>query len=961
MSNSRKKFTTEYVKEAVKTRVLVPETATKYDPNVHFRALEESDYLGTALGGVPYATYKTDDTDDMENLLQNGYVDAEDQVWTSFFAYWKDQEGHVFLVPEKSGIKSLMDVGIETFMKTPADFMKVGKYVNRLFAALPKGPLGESLAVWGKEIDWMEDEQIASVLIDAEPGSDLTEEDRELSIKYVDLKTLPAEQKAMVDGCIIVSEKAARVLGLSKEPRLGMAWRGTFGTKRGLGKGHIMYKNDMSVDVVIYGPKTIVKTDRFYFGSMGELHVGDPHTDRQAFVNFHFHRNGLALDLAKMYMREVIEASKDEENLRRLFLRHTSDITNADLDQEAWVLRRALGYGVSFLRFPGLYRRVVRYLMRKVMHCDQRARIPMSSVTYSIAGYGYVLPDPNMIDGEGNINPENGIPEGTIVFPDVKPGTQVVCYRQPSENTNAWVALKVISKPEYKRFAGRGICLLGRGADKVLGRLGGGDMDDSFVIVHDPKWVEAFHTMRPYPETEKLSAEVSPEEQQEMDQEVTELSQFEDELLEDVRSRDTSRYTDKHVSWQIKLAKNARAGIGPVVNYGIMDMLMSDPDHQASMLKDLQNNPEAQEWLSEREPYQAAKYMTNLEVVIDGNVKDQTLLRKLGDVAGTIKAFHKGCQVYPSSMSDRIPNSKEELGDYVFARSLTCKVLQRIRELRGKLEEVFTEREWALVTPADKELRLDYPREQEVSTRVRGQWKKTADGWERVDEDNLSIMDIWAQEWRDEMSKPGSHDGAYERICKIIADELKFEDDDMMERLAVELYYQTYRRFEINPKVDDVSGAMRGFNDGLLWSPVFGNHFINALRRARLSGFYKVAEIRPEYRRRLMDRSVVVEVRSHNVYIQDSEDQFTQWVGFVLGKSPDGKFRMDSGLIEFRKAKPICQPQDLYLVAQKPLTRVIPSAVQPVQAAAPTEQKQVEPKGAFGHLLNKALGILGVK
>jgi hypothetical protein len=966
---SRKMFAYENTDKGVKYRVLVPDTSTKYDPKNHFMSFEESDYLADALKGVPYATFTTDQREEMEDLLMNGYKDKENRVWIAFFAYWKDQEGHAILVPEGSSIRDLRDVGILTSMKTPADFMKVGKYTNRLFAALPKpAPIidqksGEvrmlGFGVWGDEVSWNEADQIAIIKLDID-GVDLTDEDKEISIKYVDLKTLNDEQKALVDGAIVISEKAARVLNLSKEPRLGMAWRGTFGTARGLGKGHILYKNDMNVDVVIYGPKTILKTERFFFGSMGELHVGVPHTDRQAFVNFHFHRPGLAVDLAKTFMREVLEASKNEQALRRLFLRHTVDLQHSDLDQEAWVLRRALAYGVSFLRFPGLYRRVVRYLMKKVMACDLRARIPMNS----IAGYGYVLPDPNAIDAEGDVHPENAIPEGHIVYPDVKSGTKVVCYRQPSENTNAWVALNVMYRPEYKRFADRGICLLGRGAHKVLSRLGGGDMDDQFVIVHDPKWVEAFHTMRPYPETQKLSAQL---EDEETIGQRTELARITDELTEGIRDKNTSHYTNKHVSWQIEMAKNARAGIGPVVNYGMMDLLLSDPDHTQSMLADLTNLPEATGWLEDYRSeayrgedalpgttpfgYHARRFMTNLEVVIDGNVKDSTLLAQLGDVAGTIKAFHANVEVYPASMAERIPMSKIKAGGYVIARSLTCRALEMIRLIRDRLSDIFVEREWTLVAPADKDLRVEYPFEREISIKIRGEWKRTPDGWKRLDEDVLSLMDIWGLEWRDELAKPGSHEGAYERICNIIAMELYGEDDDYMERLAVELYFQTYKTYQSTPKVDEASGRLRGFNDGLLWTPIFGNHFINALRKARLSGFYKAADIFPQFRRRLMDNVVAVEIRNHLVYVQDTDDQYTVTVGTVWGKSPDGRFKMDGGLIEFRASQPICQPADPDLISQKPLTRIFPSSVQP-------EDKKDEAKGVFGKLLNKALTIL---
>lgn len=982
---SNKRFAFEYVDGNPKLRVLVAPTEKKYNPELHFQWFEESDYLIDALNGIPYATFKTDNTDEMSDLLQNGFTDKDNQVWTAFFAFWKDQEGHAFLAPREAKV-TLKTIGVRAEMKSNADILKFDKYCNRLFAALPKKLYGGSDPAWGTEVEWNEEEQYA--LIQLIPNGDLTEEDRLISVKYVDLKTLNEEQTALVDGCIAVNEKAIRALGLSNQPRLGMAWRGTFGTPRGLGKGHIKYVPHLSHDVVIYGPKTILKTEKFFFGNMGPLHAGDPHTDIQAFVNFHFHRTGLAVDLAKEFMREVMAASKDEDKLRRLFLRHTKDMKHADMDQEAWVLRRALAFGVSFLRFPGLYRRVVRYLMKKVMACDQRARIPMQSDSYSKALYAYVLPEDPVIGTEGEVIPERGINKGTIVVPDLKPGTRVVCYRQPSENSNAWVSLTVVSRPGYEKYAGRGICMLGQGAHEVLSRLGGGDMDDQFVIVHDPIWVEAFHTMRPYPETEKISAEITLDEQSLYDSEQRALDDFTDELLFDVKSNRLDDYTHKHVQLQMDMAKKARAGIGPVVNFGIDDMLKSDPDHQKSMLDDLKKHPDEQAWLAEeRMPWQAAKFMTNLEIVIDGNVKDATLLNKLGDVAKVIKDYHAQQLVYPQcfagnaldvasgritedKLRSRIPRLVAIAGQFVVARSLICRALEQINLLSQRLNDVFIEREWALVDAADRSFRpngvnpktLPYGRETELVKWVRGQWKKDEDGtWVNLNPDQTPLMDMWNGLWRNEMQQTErSHEGAYERICKLMAESLPMDDTNLMERLAVELYYQTYKRSEPSgPKVDEVTGKFRNFPDGLLWSPLFGNHFINALREERLSGYYAVAELRPEYRRRLMNRSVEVEIRNHSVYIQDANDEFTVWVGFLFGKSPDAKqLRMDSGLIEYRKSQPICQPSEDYLIpAQAPLTRLYPKKDQPVIEQV-VETKEDKPTSAFGKLLNKALTIL---
>lgn len=1005
---SRKSFTYEYVGGSDCTRVVAP-SVEKFNKDIHFQPSEESDYLAEALRGVPYATFLTDDMDKMGDWLQNGFVDGNNVLWVPFFSYWKEEEGHAFMCPQSAGVVSLEDIGVLTEMKTPAEVMKVGKYVNRLFAALPKtqpfldteGKLQYQEAIWGKEVAWNENDSEAIVLID-KGDSDLSDEDRELSIRYVDLKSISKEQAATVDGSLIISEKAARVLRLAKNPHLGMAWRGTFGTERGLGKGHLMYKDDINVDIVIYGPKTIVKNDRFYFGSMGELHVSIPHTDRQAFVNFHFHRPELAVPLAKAFIRSVIQASKDEESLRSLMLMHTRDMTSADMDNEAWVLRRAMTFGLSHLRFPGLYRRVRNYLMTKVMHLDQRARIPMEGQGFSVAKYAYVLPDSNAIDSEGNVVLDKAIPVGTIVFPDLEPGTKVVCYRQPSENTNAWVALTVVHKPEYDRFEGRGICLIGQGAKNILGRLGGGDMDDSFVIVHDPVWVEAFHTMRPYPETEKLTEESISEDvwdEQDVDVSGDPLDSFADELLEDIQDGNMTRYTNKHVWWQIDMAKNARAGIGPVVNYGIMDMLLSDPDHNASMLSDLADEPEAREWLEgyaneeylgndllpDTTPYgyHARKYMTNLELVIDGNVKDRTLLSKLGDVSGAIKRAHRECQVYPVSMAGnvldvlsgklderflitRIPAKRALKGGFTVARSLFCRCLEDLVHLRQTLETVFIEREYAIVRAADRNIRSEWEREPELATRVGGKFRNigTRDDpeWERVD-DGPSLKDIWAQGWKEANEKGIPVDKAYPIIWQSIADELAGEDDDMMERLAIELYFQTYRRDEPAPRVNAITGKLQNYQDGLLWSPVFANHFINALRggvdrRHPFTGYYRMVTLDSAFRNRLKDVSVMVEVRNHAVHIQDHAGAFTIFVGQVWGRSFNGIFRMDSGLIEFRKAKEPLLPEDAHVLAQRPLSRLFKPVQVIEQPKSELSVPKQEPKTLVGRWLKKALDHL---
>lgn len=961
-----KAFAYERNGQDVKIRVLVPEGSKRYNPAEHFQWFETSDYLEAVLKGVPYATFKTDDPEELESILVNGFP-YQDEVWRSFFAYWKDQVGHVFLAPEYAEIHDLRDVGIHTHMKSPADSMKVGKYANRTLAALPKKLYGGVDPTWGDEVGWSEEFQTAVVIVEAQEGSDLSKLDRTLSILYVDLDSMTPDEAGMVDGSLAFSDRAVRALGLTNEPAIGQAWRVTVATQRGLGKGHAMYKPGMEVDIIIYGPKKIQRTERFFFGSMGMLHTGHPHTDRQAFVNFDYHRPEMGIELAKNFMREVVKKSYNEAAFRKLLLTHMNDMP--ETDQEGWILRFALTHGVSFQRFPGLFRRCVRYLLKKVMACSTRARIPMESDTYSIAKYAYVLPDPDAVDSEGKVDlKKSSIPDGCIVFPDLKPGTRVAVYRQPSENSNAFMFLTVIEgSPAFRRFEGKGICLLGRGAKKVLGRLGGGDMDDLFVIVHDPVWVRGFETVTHYPETEKITGEPDDDSAGLFSQDASELARFTDELLADIRDRNEDHYTNKHVHWQLEMAKNARASIGPVVNYGMLDKLLSDPDQRQSILDDIDLGDEdgvaGWEWLDTREPYQAANIMTHLELVIDAAVKDSTLINQLGDVAGTIRKFHKECKVYPASMESRIPDSKVKAGGYVLARSLTCKALFQISALADRVNQILTEREWAIVAPADDALLPRNEREKELRVRIRGEWNvirtEMGTSYERVDS-GPSLLDIWSNGFREAAAKNIPMDVAYTAICNRIAKELEGEDEDYMERLSVHLYYELYKRFADSPKVDEVTGNLRNYPDGLLWSPVFAKHFINALRKARVTGYYVGANLRPEFRRRLSEMSIEVELRGHNLFIQGANDLFDIWVGYVavsnrIANALTGKkFRMDGGIIEFRRPQDICLPVDPNLMAQKPLTRLFTPKPKVEQSIKPT----VAPKGLLGKVLKAALDVL---
>lgn len=1005
----------------------------KHNPDKWFLPAEQSNYLADALKGVSYGTFVTDDPDVMETVMEHGLKLGKTR-WTVFFPFWRDQEGHAFMVPTESGINNLRSVGIRTFMKSPGDFMKTAKFVNRLFIPSPAG----LEVVWGDLVSDVDADGIALFKLDVDVDDrlriyngaiisrvqyrkvkmvseekkipfaklpKLTDEDKVISVKFKELGDMTPDQKALGDGSFVFGERYSLLTGLSDNPLMGDAYRWTLGSPvKGSGKGHAIYKEDLQVDLVIYGPKPYVLTDRFFFANLGPLKASNrPKTDPQAFANFGFHRPGLAFDWARKFMQQVWEFSKDDANFRQLLLRHSIDQTDLDQDSETWILPVAIRYGFETLSYPGLYRRGENYLIgdrSPVFQCDGRARIPLEGV----AMYAYVAMDPAAVDSEGDIHPElSPIPAGYVVCPDLKPGSEIVMYRQPSENQNAHVFAKVWHSAEYDKYKGRGLVLLGQGASVVMLRLGGADMDDSFMIVYNPICVEAFHDLdkHPYPETEKVSSDpdVVAEEDLYVPQGIEkQFLNFTDQLYEEIQESSTRsvQYNNRHAAWQIEMAKGGGTGLGTAVNYVTLDAILSHPDHKAAMIADLLSRglKEQAEWLEYYEDYQAKKIGTNLEIVIDGNVKDPTLLKKLAKELAAIKPWHDACQVYPECMAGKeyidpetgelkrkggkIPASKVKKGDYVLAKSLMCQTLADIRAVREELIDAFNVRQWMLVRPGDEVLRDAYPYDDDLATLVNGKWAPDPDnpGRKKRIDDGIDIRhDLWADAWIAEFAQedkdhnrkdPETGLTPYDVICQGVEDVLFPYTEEEREKIAVELYFKIYRSFAIEPKYDDRTGKMRGFSDGLLWSPVFAMHFINAVRKAGnitgvyLSGMYKPAVLDPKWRRRLLvehannDVEVFID-EDALVYIKGEEGEFTQQVGHIDGKSWTGHFRMHAGMVQFREAEDICRAMHELRPPDRVLEAVIKQmGKKPIEGKNLKEQAEEAMDSRVKEVLDKA-------
>lgn len=904
-------------------KVRTPWSGTGKQSKEFFAPRDESDYLREALGGVPYATYTTDTPDDMQFILENGYeYVADHSQWRVFFSFWKGRTAHAFLVPDKSPVTGLEFAGVITLIRELGYVTRTAKGINRLFSPLPAG----IEATWGDEVYHNAEFRYSIIKLDI-LGADLTEEDKHLTVKYVPFDGMTDEQKALCDGAILVSEKAVRRLKLNHNRKtgevydvsLGMAWRVTVSTPQAFGKGHALYVPDLEVDIVIFGPKPYLRTERFYFGNMDALHVGNTYTDRQAFVNFDFHRKGLAYASALVFMKTVYDAFYDEMKMKRLFNRHSKMSDDFVANEDHWILEDALRYGISYLRFPGLAKRVVNYLAgygSQVFQCDMNARIPTDGAEM----YGYVLPDPMVFDkATGLPHPERSlIPDGCLVFPDINAGTPVIVYRQPSEHASAFYALTITYDPYYKGFAGRGVCLLGRGADKVLKTLGGGDLDDQLKIVYGKAWVASFKTLKPYPVTEKVSDEIPAE---------LLYTETEEPSLGDGSINHTQRiareielsggyvpYNEGHVLWQLQVAKDTKVNLGTAVNVGMLDMILSHEGHKANMLADLERRGlmANYKWLEKYVPFQFALLMTNLERVIDGTVKDPTLLRPLFRELAKIRPWHEACMVYPTCMYDKVPKYKLDKKDFVFANSLMCDTLDSIRVLRERLLKEFKLVQWKMVGSADLSLQGAYP-SGKFTKLVRGNWRMINQVWTNLNPGFVDLTHLWKDEWSKTNYQKPDPDGVraqraknFIRICDLVAKRMRGATDPEMRAVAAELYYDTYKG-AIPPRTGP-NGEIQDYPDGLLWSPVFAKHFIDALRVAKLTGYYVSLEVLPEFRAKLLNRDGMVQVKNHLVYVRDKQGAYTVLVGAVYEGSKDGVFPMYHGLIEFEKPQPICLP-----------------------------------------------------
>jgi hypothetical protein len=860
----------------------------KFDANT--QTMQVSNYM--MLQGVDWIDLKTNDLGFLQDVLNNGYF-CDGRRWVVAFANPKDsRDGRAILVPADGEVSCLEDLDILVHSKDYRKVAKAVKYVGRLMAPLPKGKVMQVATVLGEETI-TQDGVTFPVLSLLMPNG------KPIKIVFDDMEWMDPETKAVSDGHLSYQEGAWAAVG-----RTGYkAHRDTWGTNWGVLKGHSQNNGQPGIYVWASGPKPLVTTKLVVFGDMGELHAGNPHTDIQSWVNFGYDRAELGPALARKFMKETADAARNYRKMQRLLLRYVfNPVKSQDPTQDSYLLRDILALDIPILSngedenfvpgYPALWRRAVALVMKQVMQCEE-GRVPM----HGVAENRYFMPDPAISSapyGKPNLALSDLEADELGAVGLVK-GTVVIVYRQPNEHSNAWYRLTTTSKPRFAKY-GKGVCFLGCGAVLVLLRLGGGDMDDSGVVIYDPVWVNGFMTLEVFPEVGKLqdaTEDVAP------DHGVIRAD------LEAVREFFASGFDLKsskdkpfgYYQYQdaIDLVKGGGVSLGQAVNYCMIELTLLRPSHRDGVRKQLEGeallayNQEVAEYDAGTHPLSIIA--SNLERLIDGTVKDSSLLIPLTPHLEAVPRFHENTRYYPACLRGKIPAIKQEAGGYVLIETNMCLGFKKIAEYRGILEELFSAIEWTTVGPADKRVLDEYPSSKAARTVI------------------AEIKEIWHAEWTDRFDKglgEAELSEAYRKIEGLVNAVVLEYDPEERKAIAVEGYRQCYRRRYEGPKVRPETGEVKNYWDAWLWTEQMGKYLLLALQQTLIPGAH--GKPRP-----ITGRAVAVELFPQFIGLWESDVEVyvtagtvtrisdEELLGFIDPKVPAANYLMEGGLIITRK------------------------------------------------------------
>ena len=882
-----------------------------------------------------------------------------------------------FIAPDGRRVRSLYEmIGLKLHIKNRSDRLKARKYMKRLKAthrwAVPGTFSNErTVDVHNETVEvehkllpgekFLVGRHIVGQALDLEFGEIQT------TVIHIDLDSQygeDSEEKAAVDGaCYIqvgllhdLGEQLIKVAENGNERRMakeligyqvGDAFKGTYCAGQYFGKGHWhVIDNDSPYGIIVYGPKRQLEFKHVFLGSLGDNHGSSARTSIQDVLSFlHNGTRDLWAGLSREHMMKVHKSVHDEEAMRHLFLTHIAPLANMlDVDEETWSLIEAMKAGVPILRFPGLFRKVVRHLLTVAMQCE-KGRIPYGDKAYRAD----FMIDPNVIDfrtGHEDVR-KSKIGEECVCCMDAPAGQWIVIYRSPlANNQEAIVAFNITEdeRRKFKRFMGRGRIIFGKSVKQQLKKAGGADLDDAGVVLTDPEWVEAFAQTVPYPKVPLKkgdAAQLASDEGNpfieggtwQIGGETYQIAGMQKRLKE---PREWS-LGDLHKSCAD--AVQVHLSIGPLDNAIRLDRQLSG-DHKAFMLqylfekikeyeakgdRDMVNlYAECAIWLEHREDDQLREIASNLEDFIDAvrmGRGDMALLGRLEEMANHVTQHSK---VYPRCWTwmgrgkgGRIPQFRIDVGDYVIAPSLLDETLDSILQDREWLEQALIEEEWRMVQPLPISLEVAFPRREVISNFAKQLRTLWYEGWQlwfngMVDRNRLEPVKasqiskamkviieggVFPLKGGGELVVPGVRKQFLEATA--LFDQPGMYDEALQAEVAVEVarrtYSQTYDEAQRNAE-----GNRRTYPDGLLWTNFMGKAFIKGLEMAGLTGVYIPVEF-DRYDRALRQGRIQVKIVD-GIITRLSDGHH---IGMISDQVvPDGDYWMVDGLVYVKEASP---------------------------------------------------------
>ena len=903
----------------------------KFNPETMFHPIWESSNFYDLFGNTPYVEMSFFGEDNAlegavaayETVGRRGYFKKMfGETYRVLFGDW-DDHGTALLVPVKSAVKTLKDLGLTINIGSKADKAKVRKYMRRIHAhhewAVSGKPMG-SYAVNNGQVLAIE---CAGILFD---------------VLHVDTSKFVDERNHnMADGIHLVDVGLLHAIGnalgipMLQRMEVGDAFKGTELDGCGLGKGFFHVVKMDTFGIIIYSPKKQISFDKFFFGSLGEVKGGAARTCIQSIGAFITEETkDLWVNQMILFVSQLMDSLHDEKKIKHLFLSTVGSLQDVleNNDRPTWLLVEAIRNGVPILHNPGLFRRVVRYLMNTVLQCE-KGRIPYGDVAHRYN----LMPDLTCFDFEtGDVDwHKSVIPEGGVVCMDANQGPFAM-YRQPLGNAKEAVVCTNIHNRRFRRFIGKERIVVGPSLVNMTDdpKMGGYDFDDSAIGTDNLSWIEviakAEYPVTPLPEAqaEALNEDLDTDNRW-LDGGVVEIMGQKHVIKGQRRGYPTTWSMVDYFEAAAE-AFNPQLSIGPVDNAVRLDLLLSGV-HKVAMLRDLTAREKkatgaekaklrkAILWLEDREDFQLREVGSNLESFIDfvkmrkGDENVIAMLTKqINELASSTMVF-PDCWTWLGGRKDRpgrVPQSRKDADDYVTARDLVSETLAAIMLEHAKLMEELKKEEWTMVQRPPVALRAAFPRidgyfdeAQEMRILYRTWWLPFIMGETVTESDkaNKIILDGGVVTLK-EMDEAGNNktldiQGINPKFNQWKNDEGDDPEADHRLALAAEIAFQTYRNRYTEAERGE-SGQRRSYKDGLLWSNTIGLWYIEALKLAGLTGLYLPVKF-DRYSADL--KTGVIEIRLVGGMVMRKSDGFL--IGYVISEETpeDGDYIMEDGIV----------------------------------------------------------------